>query len=311
VRSLFIEVMLKSKTIHGGKPGSRLLIVAGVHGDEYEPMAAVRRLITHITPQDLKGSVTLVPCVNEAAFRRASRVAEDGLDLARVCPGRRDGSITERTAHALSQLISESDFFIDMHTGGSGLRLTPLAGYLLHANGGVLDAQRKMSRAFNLPIIWGTHAGAEGRSLSVARDHNIPAIYTETGGGGGCDSDYVDACVEGCLSVMAELGMLERESTESRVEYIVEDPRDQSGYLQIQHPAPQEGFFEQQVELGQRIQKGDCIGLVADILGESNVPVLAQEDGIVLMLRWTRRVNAGDALAAILPTDEKFAKARR
>src|SRR5690242_8836241 len=115
--------MLKSKTIVGAQPGPRLLIVAGVHGDEYEPMEAVRRLIADITPEQLKGSVTLVPCVNEAAFRRASRVGEDQLDLARVCPGRPDGSITERIAHALSELIGRSDFFIDMHTGGTGLRL--------------------------------------------------------------------------------------------------------------------------------------------------------------------------------------------
>jgi predicted deacylase len=302
--------MLKSKTIIGAHSGPRLLIVAGVHGDEYEPMAAVRLLIEMVKPQQLKGTLTLVPCVNDAAFRCSSRVAEDGLDLARVCPGRPDGSITERTAHALSELIREADYFVDLHTGGTALRLTPLAGYMLHGNAAVLDAQRRMSRAFNLPIIWGTHAGAEGRSLSVARDLNIPAIYTETGGGGGCDQSYVDACVEGCLSVIAELRMVDWPVAESRVEYVVEDPRDQSGHLQIQHPAPHEGFFEHQVILGQKIKKGDLLGVVSDTLGECKAPVFAQESGVVLMLRWTRRVNAGDALAAILPSSEEFAKAR-
>jgi predicted deacylase len=298
--------MLKSRTIVGSHDGPHLLIVGGVHGDEYEPMVTARRLIHAAKPEQLRGTLTIVPCVNEAAFRRSSRVAEDGLDLARVCPGRSDGSITERAAYALSELIRKADYFIDLHTGGTGLRLCPLSGYMLHPNPTVLDAQRRMSRAFNLPIIWGTHAGAEGRSLSVARDLNVPAIYTETGGGGGCDPEYVDACVEGCMSVMAELGMIDRPRAESHIEHSVEDPRDQSGHLQIQHPSLCEGFFEPEVKLGDAVAVGQRLGAVSDTLGGRKEPVFAQQAGIILMLRWTRRVNAGDALAAILPSDREF-----
>src|SRR5205085_12461248 len=111
----------------------------------------------------------------------------------------------------------------------------------LHFDQRVLDMQRRMSRAFNLPIVWGTGAGASGRSLSVARDAGIPAIYTETGGGGSCESQFIDDCVHGCLNVMAELGMIERAAPAARVRYIVEDARAQSGHLQVQHPAPMEG----------------------------------------------------------------------
>ena len=290
----------------GSDQGPHLLIVAGVHGDEYEPMATVRRLIKEVNSEQLRGRLTLVPCVNEAAFQRGSRVAEDGLDLARTCPGRADGSITEQTAHAVSDLIRQADYLIDLHTGGTAFRLAPLSGYMLHPNASVLDEQRRMSRAFNLPIVWGTHAGAEGRTLSVARDANVPAIYTETGGGGGCDSLYVDQCVEGCLAVMSELGLLERPAQPSRVEHFVEDPRMQSGVLQIQHPAPCDGFFEHAVQLGQAVDKGDLIGNVIDVMGDRREPVLAHEAGVVLMLRWVRSVNAAEALAAILPGNEEF-----
>ena len=99
-------------------PGPHLLITAGVHGDEFEPMVAVRRLIEAFDPSALKGRVTLVPLVNEAAFYNRARTAEDGLDLARVCPGNHEGSVTERTAAALSDLIRSADYYIDLHTGG-------------------------------------------------------------------------------------------------------------------------------------------------------------------------------------------------
>src|SRR2546421_12528373 len=235
--------MLQSKTIIGRSAGPHLLITAGVHGDEFEPMATVRRLMNRIDVNSLRGRLTLVPCVNESAYRRGARTGDDGLDLARVCPGKADGSITERVAHAFSVLIRSADAYIDLHTGGSALRLAPLSGYMLHSDQQILDAQRRMARAFNVPIIWGTNPTPNGRSLSVARDANIPAIYSETGGGGSCDANYVDDCSNGCLNVMASLGMIQRTVPESRVKHIVEDPRDNSGYLQIQHPAPIEGFF--------------------------------------------------------------------
>src|SRR5216110_2019341 len=117
---------LKSRVIKGMRPGPRLLITAGVHGDEYEPMAAVRELIRQLQSRELRGSVTLVPVVNEPAFARTARTAEDGLDLARTCPGRADGSITERIAHVLSELIRSADYYIDLHTGGTRLRVQPL-----------------------------------------------------------------------------------------------------------------------------------------------------------------------------------------
>jgi len=295
--------MLQSKTIIGKTTGPHLLITAGVHGDEFEPMAAVRRLIGRIDADSLRGKVTLVPCVNVAAYRRGARTADDGLDLARVCPGNQDGSITERVAHQLSLLIRSADAYIDLHTGGSVFRLAPLSGYVLHPDPRVLATQRQMSLAFNLPINLGHESNAErARSLSVARDAKVPAIYTETGGGGSCDAASIDDCVQGCINVMASLGMMQPAPCTSHVKYIVEDPRDNSGHLQIQHPSPMEGFFDPLVELGQPIKQGDRIGTVCDVWGERVETVCATETGIVLMLRWFRHVNAGDALAAILPS---------
>src|SRR5688500_13219448 len=112
------RIELTHKVVSGGQPGPRLLITGGVHGDEYEPMAAVRRLIGELDPSALRGTVTLVPVVNEPAFARCARMADDGLDLARTCPGRDDGSITERIAAALARLIRGADYYIDMHTAG-------------------------------------------------------------------------------------------------------------------------------------------------------------------------------------------------
>jgi len=291
---------LPSRVIAGQQAGPHLLITGGVHGDEFEPMVAIRRLMARPELTNLRGRLTLVPVVNQAAFARANRVAEDGLDLARTCPGRADGSITEQAAFALSELIRAADYYIDLHTGGTALSVWPLAGYMLHTNASVLDKQRMMARAFNLPVIWGTDPSLDGRSLSVARDANVPAIYAEYLGGGRCSPEGVEAYLQGCLNVMGALGMLDLPAAPSRVQFVVEDPRPNSGHMQRCYPAPADGCFESAVELGQPIDAGQPLGSIADPRGENRHEVLATQTGRILVLRTLSSVRKGDSLAVVL-----------
>lgn len=295
---------LQSHAIVGEESGPHVLVTGGVHGDEFEPMAAIRRLMREIDPSHLKGRVTLIPVVNEAAFRLGQRAAEDGLDLARTCPGRSDGSITERVAAALSAHIRAADYYIDLHTGGTRLRVLPLAGYVLHRDPAILETQRRMARAFGLPIIWGTDPNLNGRSLSVARDAGVPAIYTEYHGGGSCDPQGVVAYVEGVLGVLAEFGMIERSPVvPSHPPIFIEDDRPGAGHMQMNHPVECEGFFEPCVELGQQVQLGARLGTVCDPLGNRVVPVIANRTGVLLVLHTFSRVNAGDSVAVVMETN--------
>ena len=280
-------------------------MTGGVHGDEYEGPAAIHGLIEELSPERVRGRVTLVPVVNEPAFALGERRGPDGLDLARTCPGRPDGTITEQIAAALSELIRAANFYIDLHSGGVRMRVSPLAGYMLHADLAVLAAQRRMAHAFNLPIVWGTDPTLEGRSLSVARDAGVPAIYAEHQGAGQCDPAGVTAYVEGCLNVLAELGMIDRARPASAVKHVVEDRRAGSGHMQVCYPAPLAGAFEPAVKLGQRVQAGDSLGMVAEPLGHERQTIYSQQSGLVIVLRCLAPVDVGETLAVILQLDEQ------
>ena len=294
------SVEIKHKIIQGRDDGPHLLISGGVHGDEYEPMKAVRRLIREVNPDELRGRLTLVPCLNEPAFENAARCAHDEKDLSRTFPGRSDGTITERVAHAAAPFIRTADYFIDLHTGGRVMAVVPMSGYTLHADEKVLEVQRRMARAFNLPVIWGTNPNLDGRSLSVARDAKVPAIYAEWMGGNGCNPEGVDDYVEGCLNVMAELDMIDRAPPRSRIRHVVEDNRPNSGYLQINYNAKANGYFEPVVKLDDLVQISDTLGMVVDPVGEVLETVVSKQQGIVLALRTLPRVDQGDCLAVIL-----------
>ena len=75
-------IELAQKTLIGHAPGPRLLITGGVHGDEFEPMAAVRRLLREIDPQRLRGTITIVPVVTNRRFARRTH----GRRRKRPCP---------------------------------------------------------------------------------------------------------------------------------------------------------------------------------------------------------------------------------
>ncbi len=85
---------LQRINFQGTGSGPHLLITAGVHGDEYEGIEAIRQLIRTIDSSKLLGRLTLIPVVNEPAYLRRSRTADDDKDLARTCPGSPGGTIT-------------------------------------------------------------------------------------------------------------------------------------------------------------------------------------------------------------------------
>lgn len=296
---------LRRSVFRSSVEGPHLLITGAVHGDEFEPIAAIYRLISLFekgdpTVADFRGSVTFIPVVNEPAFLRGHRCADDGLDLARTCPGRPDGSVTEQIAHELSQVIREANYYIDLHTGGTELCVAPLSGYMIHPNPSVLEKQRLMAQAFNLPIIWGTSANLDGRSLSVARDANVPAIYCEYLGSATCSSEGVDAYVDGCLNVMSVLGMIKRPLPASRIVHVVENPTPGSGHMQVCNPSPVTGFFQSIVQLGDAVTTNDVLGYVIPLEGGAPVAVQATQSGIMIVLRTFPRVRAGESVGVVL-----------
>lgn len=297
---------IKSFRIEAKKPGSNVLLAAGVHGDEYEPMLTAMELISELPQILISGSVTVVPIVNVTAYRVSSRYGEDGLDLARICPGKPDGSASEKNAFEISKLITESDYLIDMHTGGLAHNIYPMAGFTLHPSPAILDKQRALASACNMPVIWGTDHRPNGRTLSVARDANIPAIYLEYGGGSGIRKEVIKTYKEGFINVLKYLKMAEGEveiaDPEKRL--WVEDPRPDSGYFQGKMPAPSDGIFVCEKTPGDQIKKGELFGTITDPFTHSSITIPADMEGTVLSVRIAVHVKKGDALGSILPIVE-------
>jgi len=293
--------------IDSKKDGPIVLITAGVHGDEYEPIIAAQQLIGLLANKLIVGKVLIVPCINSTAVELHTRYGNDGLDLARVCPGNPNGSSTERDAAEISELIIDSDYLIDLHTGGRILDIFPMAGYMLHTSEVVLAKQREMAKAFGLPMIWGTEASPNGRTLSVARDAMVPAIYVEYGGGSTVRQEIIQSYTAGCLAVLTYLKMIDDEVKETTSpKYWVEDPTPQNGHLQSKMPSPIDGIFVPNKSVGDDINEGELVGQIVDMQSGNKIPIYAQETGIILFLRCDAVVKKGDSLGGTVPVNGMF-----
>src|ERR1700734_750779 len=88
-----------------GGTGPRVAVIGGIHGDEIEGVLAARLLLGMLSQSVVRGQITVVPVANPPAFRLSSRCGPDGLNLARVFPGRAAGSVTEQLARLLTEHV--------------------------------------------------------------------------------------------------------------------------------------------------------------------------------------------------------------
>lgn len=286
--------------VRGRHDGATLITLAGVHGDEYEPMAAVQQVFAGLVPEALTGTWVAVACCNVDAYLTADRESStDGKNLARAFPGRLDGTLTERVAHCLTHdFIRRGSFVCDLHAAGRAYRMVPLAGYTLGSEP-LTGTQREAARVFGLPLVWGT-APNEGRSLSAAYEHGVPGIYCETTGTGGCRDEDVAAYVQGVKNLMTHLGMLDGDVQPPRGQRVVEDPTPESGHLQVKNVTPVGGLFRPAVDLNDRVSEGDLLGQVVDLFGRVQFECRTDTSGAVILVRHLARVEPGDSLVVVI-----------
>lgn len=287
----------------GRQPGRTLLVTAGVHGDEYEGMAAIREVFGTLNPAEMAGTFVGLPVVNVPAYHAVTREGGDGLNMARVFPGDPAGSDTQRLAHALAtSLMPQADLYCDLHSAGLHYEILPFAGYCLRDDA-MGQIQREAAWAFGLEIVW---AGPylPGRSLSAAYERDLPAIYTEMPGGGRCHAQDVARDVEGLRRLMRYLGILAPALVPEAPLLFVEDRAPEAAHLQIHHVAEADGFFRPAVRLGQDARAGAPFGEIVDDAGRSRQQLRCDTTGRVIFLRATPRVTSGTTCGTILGTPE-------
>lgn len=283
----------------GARAGKTIVVIAGVHGDEYEGPLTILKVFEQLDPDQMQGTFIGIPVVNPPAFDAGTRPSPiDGQNLARIFPGRPDGTISERIAHALLEyLFPHADLLLDHHSGGVQFDIPLTCGYYL-LEGEIGRVSKEAARAFGAEVLWGSPLN-KGRTISEAVRHKqVPSIYTETTGAGGVLPADLEAYIRGTLNVMKYLGILPGAPEGSEPEIVLEssDPnRDFDSAINC----TASGLLETMVRLKARVNRGDLIARIYDLSGNVLEEIHADQPGVVLGLRRFARVFSGELIALV------------
>jgi predicted deacylase len=262
----------------GVEDGPVMGLTAAVHGNELNGVRVVQKVVGHIKPTKLKGTVICVPVVNVPGYLNNTRHFNDGYDLNRMMPGKRGGTPSQVYAHRfMNRVVKHFNYMIDLHTASFGRINT------LYVRADLTNPDAAWMSVCQQPQIMLHNVGADGTLRGAAMDIGVKSITVEVGNPNAFQTALIHDGTTGVLNVLSRLGMIE-DPEELNPGEPVTCVRSYWMYTEVG------GVLEVFPQLAARVRKGELVGRVTDIFGELIEEYRAPEDGIVIG-RSTHPVN--------------------
>jgi len=263
-----------------GQGQPRLLVTAGMHGDEHSQQLVLQRILARL-PRIAKGSIVVLPRLNPQGLAQNIEVnPKDGLNINRVFPGKRGSPRqSERIAAAVFDLARECEAVIDLHNFTD-----PALSQLIYVDSGTTKVRReskKLCQFYGFSLVWRIRrgdpsmSGASGTLIYNAVRAGIPAIGVELPPHDAIRSKELAAAEKGLRRIIS---------------YFLEDRlfRDSARPLvmidRLNVVAPETGIFRPVQLLGSRLEKGEVIGKIVGANNQEKV-VRAPRAGLLTRLR--------------------------
>ncbi len=291
------RLIINKNRITGKNPKKkRLVIVTGIHGDEFEGQYICYEMVRRLTKKQekLTGTVDVYPALNPLGLDVAShKVPKLEMDLNRMFPGNKNGTAMERVAAAIVEDISGADMCLDMHASNSFVREIPQ----VRLNEDFAEKMLSFAKLLNADMVW-TNATATVHESTLAHSMNmlgVPSMVVEMGVGNRIDRVYGNQVVEGIFHLMEELGMWEGEVGE--IQYPVISTDGEVDFIR----SKMTGVFLPAIAHNHYVRKGDKLGeIVSPLEGKVLDEIRVERSGLVFTLREYPFVREGALLARIL-----------
>jgi len=291
------SVMIPISVIRRGD-GPTVLFAGGNHGDEYEGPVALQNLAATLDPASITGRVIILPAFNYPALRTATRTSPiDGGNLNRCCPGRPDGTVTEKIAHYVcTELVPMADLVLDFHSGGKTLDFIPFAAaHILECKEQEAACMAAM-RAFNAPYsMQMLEIDSAGMFDAEVEAQGKVFVTTELGGGGTATARSIAIAKKGARNLLIHVGIL---AGPPEIAPSIElDMPDSDCFMFAEH----DGLIEPAAGLGDHVREGMELAKIwpTDRTGLPAVSYAAKRDGILAARHFPGLVKAGDCMAVV------------
>lgn len=290
--------------IRGAQPGHRLLLTAGIHGDELNGIDVIHRLVGKIDPARLSGTIVAVPGLNTPGLLHHTRAftpgdGVDGANLNRLMPG--DPKSTDRADLYAGRLWSRllrpnADTAIDLHTQSRG---TAYPMYVFADT----DRARAIGELIG-PDMIKIDPGVAGSVETEMVKSGVPAITLELERPEMFDRVVIGRAVDGIERVMIDLKMLAPGSAPPRTvtPYI--------GDTLARVATSRGGYATLLVDLGDAVTTGQRVATIADPFGRIIETLTAPKSGRVSTIATDPLRDPGDVLMRILYTAPPPSKAK-
>jgi predicted deacylase len=287
--------------IHGSHEGPIVALVAGSHGTEYASVVALTRVIARIDPQQLTGSVIVLPLLNVASFEQMTPhlnpVDKKGMNAG--YPGIATGTQTERAlAIVAAHVVEAANVVVDLHGGDLDEDLRPYSYLIRTGSAAQDDAALALVRAFGLDHVIlrdvDVTNAASTRSLSgYALSKGKTVLVAEAGRSGLTLDADVNALIGGCLNVLGSMKMINRAVPAAPKMTYVE------GGSRVAADKP--GMFYATAKRDTIVAKDAVVGYTTDYLGRRTGDVKAPVAGLVTFIRGVPSMWTGATLVNVSP----------
>jgi predicted deacylase len=288
------------------RPGPTIVLVGGVHGDEYTGIELIYRTFEKSGIELSCGRLLGYPCLNPLGAERCERaLPELGGDLNRCFPGGERGTRAARYAHVVWQEIVENkpDFVLDIHADST--RSVPYAlvdrPVLLGSEARRQMRETLIERARSLGCVvlmeyeerdyqrYGLQHSLAGSLVNFA---SIPAVTLEVGARGLVDMDAIHVADKGLRGLLSAYGMLKSPEAAGLA----------STGLWLRSATPpvrNAGMFIPLIGPGMAFEEGEALAYIRQLDGQVVETISATSAGIVVAWRDIAWVKAGAVVGTL------------
>jgi predicted deacylase len=277
--------------LRGQAARPRVVVIAGVHGDEHEGPAALLDASETLDPASLRGTLVLVPVANPPAFRVSHRWnPADGMNMNRVFPAGPEGSVTHRLAGILvDEVIRGADFVLTIHGWTAGSLTVPYVEYT--ADHPTSAASRAGAAALGLTFLEPLGL-LPGRLMSLIAQLGIPGCEAEVGGEGITLPERAATAAGALGGLLRHIGLLPGSPVRAPGQHDVRRHQVIADIGGAWRRSPDRS-------VGGQIERGQPIGRICGLTGDQLAEVRAPATGVLAMLRHALPAEPGDLLAVV------------
>jgi len=282
----------------GARPGKRITLTSGVHGDEMSSVHTVQTVMGQLKPAEMSGTVMAVLDIARPAMESMQRRWPSSgrgfelTDMNREWPGNENGlgAVSRQAGLVFNRLLKpNSDLAIDFHTGTTGLDASAF-----HIGDMSIPDVKTMMMLYPVPAIWdnAVYPGVLHNAFIAA---GIPCFTPEIGAARRLDFDAIPIFVEGTLNVLKHYGVIPGAIGRTAV-----DANVYIGKSAVPVLATQGGFIELLVKLEDDVTVGQKLAIQRNAFGEVMAEYTSPVSGRIAGMRSDATSEPGNVLVFIL-----------